>query len=160
MPQRDKKDSFVTAISKMPKSPIADFDINFNSFVDTVLKVENKEFVPSYQNQNSAAADLFADLEDDVIIEVGKISSIKCGFSMDIPFGYKVIINSNEELANKGFVTLNGPIGSSETGELNVIVGNLGDESIVICRGDKFAKMMIEPTIFFKFVQKDDYLLH
>jgi dUTP pyrophosphatase len=160
MPKRDKEGSFVTAIPKMPKSPIDDFDINFNSFVDTVLKVENKGFVPSYQNHNSAAADLFADLEDDVTIEVGKVSTIKCGFSMDIPFGYKVIINPNEELANKGFVTLNGPIGSSETGELNIIVGNLGDESIVICRGDKFAKMMIEPTIFFKFVQKDDYLLH
>lgn len=159
MPQRDK-DSFVTAIAKMPKSPIEDFDINFNSFVDTVLKVENNGFVPSYQNRNSAAADLFADLEDDVVIEVGKVSSIKCGFSMDIPFGYKVIINPNEELANKGFITLNGPIGASETGELNVIVGNLGDEPIVICRGDKFAQMMIEPTIFFKFVQKDDYLLH
>jgi dUTP pyrophosphatase len=159
MPQRDKEDSFVTAVPKMPKSPIDDLEINFNSFVDTVLKVENEEFVPSYQNHNSAAADLFADLEDDVIIEVGKVSTIKCGFSMNIPFGYKVIINPNEKLANKGFITLNGPIGFSETGELKVVVGNLGDESIVICRGDKFAQMMIEPAIFFKFVQKDDYLI-
>ena len=128
--------------------------------MDTVLEVENKEFIPSYQDHNSAAADLFADLEDDVIIEVGKVSTIKCGFSMNVPFGYKVIINSNEDLANRGLITLNGPIGSSETGELKVIVGNFGDESIVICRGDKFAQMMIEPAILFKFVQKDDYLLH
>ena len=87
MPKKDKEDSFVTvtAIPKMPKSPIADFDINFNSFVDTVLKVENKEFVPSYPNHNSASADLFADLEDDVTIEVGKVFYYKMWFFNGCP---------------------------------------------------------------------------
>ena len=79
---------------------------------------------------------------------------------MHVPFGYKVIINPNEKLVKKGLVTLNGPIGSYKIGELEVIVGNLGEKSIIICDGDKFAQMMIEPSLSFKFVQQDDYSLH
>jgi len=161
MPQKDKEISLVMAVPKMPKSPIDDLDINFTSSVETILKVEDSEFIPSYKDSGSPSADLVANLEgDDIIVEVGKVSTIKCGFSMHVPFGYKVIINPNEKLVKKGLVTLNGPIGSYKIGELEVIVGNLGEKSIIICDGDKFAQMMIEPSLSFKFVQQDDYSLH
>ena len=154
-----RKDSPTMAVPKMPKSPIDDLDIGFNSSVETILKVENTEFTPSYGDFRSSSADLFANLDgdDDIVVEVGKVSTIKCGFSMHVPFGYKVIINPNEILVKKGLVTLNGPIGSYKTGELEVIVGNLGGSPISICHGDKFAQMMIEPSMSFKFVRDDDY---
>ena len=102
--------------------------------------------LPKYQSKQASGMDLHAALEEPVMIEVGGIARIPCGFAVAVPDGHEAQIRPRSGLAIRhGVSLLNSPgtIDSDYRGEIKVILANLGGEPMTIRRGDRIAQLVI-----------------
>ena len=53
-----------------------------------IKKLDARATIPTYGTQYSAGADIYALLEEDVIIKPGETFLVKTGISFEIPNGY------------------------------------------------------------------------
>lgn len=104
--------------------------------------------VPARVSSGSSGFDLFACVEEEVIINPGEWRLIPTGFSIEIPKGFEAQIRPRSGLALKDGVTvLNSPgtIDSDYRGEVAVILINHGSKPFTVHRGDRVAQMVFIP---------------
>lgn len=109
-----------------------------NSFDDIQL--------PEYATIGSSGLDLRAAVENDLLIEKGRIVLVPTNLRVEIPLGYEIQIRPRSGLAAKnGIGVLNSPgtIDSDYRGEVKVILFNFGEQDFIIKRGDRIAQMVI-----------------
>lgn len=85
-----------------------------------------------------------------IILNPGDRALFSTGISLSIPPGYEGQIRPRSGWALKdGITVLNSPgtIDSDFTGELKVLLINLGHESVEIKRGDRIAQLVIAPVV-------------
>lgn len=108
---------------------------------------ENKDLpLPTYATEGSAGMDLFADVENEIVIKPGEIAMVPTGIAIELPPGYEAQIRPRSGLAiNFGITLLNTPgtIDSDYRGEIKVILINLGKNDFVVKRGDRIAQMIV-----------------
>lgn len=100
---------------------------------------------PAYQTLHSAGADIYACLDEDLIIKPMEIKLVPSGFCMEIPEGYEAQIRPRSGLGAKGISIPNAPgtIDSDYRGEVKVILINLGKEDFTIRHHDRIAQMVL-----------------
>ena len=108
--------------------------------------------LPSYETAGAAGADLRACTEKDgkIIIYPGQRVLVPTGLSFEIPFGYEVQIRPRSGLSFKtSLLVCNAPgtIDCDYRGEIKIILGNFGNEDVVINHGDRVAQMVIAPVL-------------
>lgn len=123
---------------------------------ETQIKVGLQRFphasdlpLPSYATPQSAGMDLYAAVDEDVIILPNQWKPIPTGIAIALPVGYEAQIRSRSGLAAKqGVVILNSPgtVDADYRGEIFGIVINHGKEPFTITRGMRFAQMIIAPV--------------
>ena len=105
--------------------------------------------LPAYGTPLSAGLDLYAAVEQDVILEPRQWQAIPTGIAIALPPGYEAQIRSRSGLAAKhGLAILNAP-GTVDADYRGVILGiiiNHGHEPFTITRGMRFAQMVIAPV--------------
>jgi len=109
------------------------------------IKTDKEAKIPEYQTQGSAGADIFAHLEEPVIIEPGKTILVPTGTYIEVPEGYEAQIRPRSGLALKhGLTLLNTPgtIDSDYRGEVKIIVTNFGNEPFTITDKMRIAQMV------------------
>ena len=114
--------------------------------------------IPSYETDGSSGMDLAAYVEDDVTILPGKITVIKTGIYIELPFGYEAQVRARSGLAVKygiGLVNGIGTIDSDYRGEIKVALINWGEEPVTIKNGDRIAQMVISRYEKAKFIESD-----
>lgn len=114
--------------------------------------------LPQYMTEGSAGMDLFAAVENTVIINPGEIKLVPTGLSMAIPPGYEAQIRPRSGLALRhGITMVNSPgtIDADYRGEIGLIMINLGQEPFPINRGDRVAQMIINKVARAEFVEVD-----
>ena len=102
--------------------------------------------LPKYQTQGSAGMDIYANLEQPVILKSLERRLIPTGLSIAVPEGYEAQIRPRSGLALKNGITcLNTPgtIDADYRGEVGVILVNLSTEEFTINDGDRIAQMVI-----------------
>jgi len=102
--------------------------------------------LPQYASAGSAGMDLFACVENEVVINPGEIKLIRTGIYIELPDGYEAQIRPRSGLALKyGITILNSPgtIDSDYRGEICIILINLGKEPFIVKRGDRIAQMVV-----------------
>jgi len=105
--------------------------------------------LPSYGTALSAGLDLYAAIEEDVILAPHERCAIPSGVAIALPRGYEGQIRSRSGLAVKnGVAILNSPgtIDADYRGELIGILINHGTEPFTITRGMRFAQIVIAPV--------------
>ena len=105
--------------------------------------------LPSYGTALSAGLDLYAAIEEDVILAPQERKAIPSGVAIALPKGYEGQIRSRSGLAIKnGVAILNSPgtIDADYRGELIGILINHGSEPFIITRGMRFAQIVIAPV--------------
>lgn len=114
------------------------------------MKIEiinrSKHPLPKYQTQGSAGMDIYANLEQPVILKSLERRLIPTGLSIAVPEGYEAQIRPRSGLALKhGITCLNTPgtIDADYRGEVGVILVNLSTEEFTINDGDRIAQMVI-----------------
>ena len=103
--------------------------------------------LPVYMTEGSAGMDLCADIEGELRLAPLERALIPTGFAIALPQGFEAQIRPRSGLAfNKGFTIVNSPgtIDSDYRGEIRVIAVNLGQEAVVIRRGQRIAQMVVQ----------------
>jgi dUTP pyrophosphatase len=102
--------------------------------------------LPEYATEGSSGLDLRAAVDNDFIIEKGKVALVPTNLSVEIPLGYEIQVRPRSGLAAKnGIGVLNSPgtIDSDYRGEIKIILFNFGSENFIIKRGDRIAQMVL-----------------
>lgn len=120
-------------------------------------KLDEDAITPIYGSDGAACLDLYA--VDDVIIRAGAVRYVRSGWAFAIPNGYEVQIYPRSGLAcKKQLIILNSPciIDSDYRGEIYTYMKNVGDESVMIRKGDRYAQMSLRKSIYTEFEVVDE----
>lgn len=91
--------------------------------------------------------DLYAAVQEDLVLEPGKRCLIPTGFAIAMPAGLEAQIRPRSGLALKhGITCLNTPgtIDADYRGEIKVLLINLGEEPFTITRNERIAQMVFQ----------------
>ena len=113
-----------------------------------ITKLKNSDGlpVPHYQTEHSAGVDLYAALDEDMVIGPGRWKLVPTGIAVAIPEGFEGQVRPRSGLALKhGIGMLNSPgtIDADYRGEIGVILFNFSDTPFAVHRGDRIAQMVI-----------------
>ncbi len=102
--------------------------------------------LPTYQTEGSSGMDLYAAIDEPVLIKPLERTIIPTGIAIELPEGFEAQIRPRSGLALKhGITILNSPgtIDEDYRGEIKVILINLGQEDFLINRGDRIAQLVL-----------------
>ena len=106
---------------------------------------------PSYKHLDDSGMDLRANLPDgDITISVGKIKLVPTGLHFELPESMEIQVRPRSGLAAKhGITVLNTPgtVDRGYTGEIKIILINLGDKDFLVKHGDRVAQAVVSPVI-------------
>ena len=115
--------------------------------------------LPQYQTDGAAGLDLHADLDHALTIAPGERHLVPTGIALAIPPGFEGQLRPRSGLARRhGLTLLNAPgtIDADYRGELQVLLINHGDATVVVERGDRIAQLVIAPVARASLVAVDD----
>lgn len=147
----EKKNKNISPL--LPPSPANNYFKPNIIKIATNIKADSEDFIPKYQTDGSVCADLLANLneEESLVIASNECVLIDCGFSMEIPNGYKACIAARSGWASKGLIVNNGPgqIDSDYRGRIKICVTNISDNLLVVKHKERIGQIWIEPVYFF-----------
>lgn len=108
--------------------------------------------LPAYQSARAAGLDLFAALPTDQPINLspGSRALIPTGIAIALPPGTEAQVRPRSGLAVRhGLTVLNSPgtIDADYRGEVQVLLVNLGAESVTVTRGMRIAQLIVTTVI-------------
>ena len=115
--------------------------------------------LPSYGTEEAAGADLYACLEEAVVIAPGETKAIPTGIALEVPRNCAGLVYARSGLACKqGLAPANkvGVIDSDYRGEVLVMLHNHGSEARTVSHGDRVAQLVITPVYTPGFVLADE----
>ncbi|HVO37459.1 MAG TPA: dUTP diphosphatase [Spirochaetia bacterium] len=118
----------------------------------------NGGFLPEYQTEGAAGADLRAHLAEDILLRRGERAVVPTGLTLEIPAGLEGQVRPRSGLAARhGVTVLNSPgtIDSDYRGELQVLLINLGDQDFRIRDGDRIAQIVFSPVFRVSFLRAE-----
>ena len=114
--------------------------------------------VPKYQTALAAGLDLHAAVDGPIELAPGASAAIDTGLAMAIPAGFEGQVRPRSGLASKHKVTVvnaPGTIDADYTGEIKVLLINLGREPFVVNARDRIAQLVIAPVVQAELVEVD-----
>ncbi len=117
--------------------------------------LEKGASAPCYASLEAAGADVYACIQNDVVLSPGESKLIPTGLKLAIPKGYEIQVRSRSGLALKhGVIVLNSPgtIDSDYRGEVGIILINHGKEDFIVGVGMRIAQLVLSPVIQAQFV--------
>jgi dUTP pyrophosphatase len=126
--------------------------------VEVAILVKEGGTLPRYSSPSSSGADLYAAIEEMILLMPGERKLIPTKIHVEIPEGYEMQIRPRSGLALKqGITVLNTPgtIDADYRGEIQVILMNLGQEPFPIEPNARIAQMVLVPVYIAKFVEKE-----
>ena len=124
-----------------------------------VKKLKASAKLPTYGSAGAAGADLYACLEESVVIAPGQTVMIPTGLAMEIPEGCAGLIYARSGLACKqGLAPANkvGVVDSDYRGEFMVALHNHGDAERTVSHGERIAQLVITPVLTPGFTEVDE----
>lgn len=119
------------------------------------IKLLNANCIPTKSNPNDVGYDLKASIDNNKTIYPGERYLINTGIIMDLPKDIEAQIRPRSGLAiNNGITILNSPgtIDPGFTGEIKIILINLGNENYIIKKYDKIAQLVFKNIIHTRIV--------
>ena len=114
-----------------------------------VRKLKEKAILPTYGSLEAAGADLYACLDESLVIAPGESVFVPTGLAMEIPKGFAGLIYARSGLACKrGLAPANkvGVVDSDYRGEFMVVLYNHGSTAQEIAHGERIAQLVITPV--------------
>ncbi len=124
----------------------------------SVKKMNGKAIIPKRATEFSAGADLYACIENDVVVGAGERCLVPTGIAIAIPMGYGGFVFARSGTASKYGISLSncvGVIDSDYRGELKIAIINHSKYSYTIRNGDRIAQIVIMPIDLCEFTLCD-----
>jgi dUTP pyrophosphatase len=107
--------------------------------------------LPSYQSALAAGLDLLAAVPADAAVTIapGGRALIPTGIAIALPAGFEAQVRPRSGLAARhGLTVLNAPgtVDADYRGELQVLLVNLGPDSVAVTRGMRIAQLVVAPV--------------
>lgn len=121
-----------------------------------IKKLNENAIIPKYGSEFSAGADLYACMDEPVVIAPGETLLIHTGISAEIPDGYVGLNFARSSVASKrGLAPANkvGVIDSDYRGEIMVALHNHGKTEQTVEPGERVAQLVIVPYLTANFVE-------
>ena len=114
-----------------------------------IIRCRPQARLPRYMTEQAAGMDLYAVLDDDLVLSPGQRVMVPTGIAIALPSGYEAQVRPRSGLAVKHGVTLvnsPGTIDADYRGEISVIMINHGQTDFIISDGERIAQMIIAPV--------------
>ena len=114
--------------------------------------------LPTYGSEQAAGADLYARLEETVMINPGETAFIPTGIALEVPTGCAGLIYARSGMACKrGLAPANkvGVVDSDYRGEIIVALHNHGNSVQTVENGERVAQFVITPVLMPAYVVAD-----
>jgi dUTP pyrophosphatase len=124
-----------------------------------IKKLNEKAILPTYGSEYAAGADLYACMDNEIIINPGETVMIHTGLAMEIPVGYAGLIYARSGLASKkGLAPANkvGVVDPDYRGEFMVALHNHSLSPATVLPGERIAQLVITPYITASFNEVDE----
>lgn len=124
-----------------------------------IKKLNEKAIIPAYGSAYAAGADLYACIENDVVIKPHETALIPTGIALELPVGYAGLIYARSGLATKkGLAPANkvGVVDCDYRGEVKVSLHNHSEIAQTVAVGERVAQLVITPYITAEFVTVDE----
>ena len=124
-----------------------------------IKKLNPKATMPTYGSEYAAGADLYACLDDEVVIAPHATVVIPTGLAMELPVGYAGLIYARSGLATKkGLAPANkvGVVDCDYRGEVKVALHNHGEVAQTVADGERVAQLVITPYITASFTTVEE----
>jgi dUTP pyrophosphatase len=111
-----------------------------------IKKLRANVVLPDYHTSGSAAMDLSASIDEQVVLQPGERMTIPLGFSLALPDGYEAQIRARSGLSSKHGICLANGVGTIDAdyrGECGAILINLGTHSFTVEPGMRVAQMIV-----------------
>lgn len=115
--------------------------------------------LPVYMTEGSAGMDLCADIHGDLHLAPMERSLIPTGVAVALPQGFEAQIRPRSGLALKqGLTLINSPgtIDPDYRGEIQLIAINLGQEPVIIQRGQRIAQIVIQRIVRVRWLEVEE----
>lgn len=115
--------------------------------------------LPTYATSGSSGLDLYAAVDEPIILMPNQRAVVPTGLVVEIPDGYEGQIRPRSGLTVKhGITVLNTPgtIDSDYRGEIKVILINFGKDKFVIKKGDRIAQLVVVPIVKVELEEVED----
>lgn len=115
-----------------------------------VKKLREEAILPTYGSAEAAGADLYACLDEAVVIEPGETAWIPTGLSLEVPKGCAGLVYARSSLgAKRGLAPANkvGVIDSDYRGEIRVVLLNHSKQTQTVEHGERIAQFLITPVL-------------
>jgi dUTP pyrophosphatase len=102
--------------------------------------------LPTYMTEHAAGLDIYAFLNEEVLIAPGQRRLIPTGLAVAIPGGFEVQVRPRSGLAVRDGVTLvntPGTIDADYRGEIGILMINHGEKPISIKNGQRIAQLIV-----------------
>lgn len=114
---------------------------------------------PVYKTKGAVCLDCYArggTPESPIQIAKGERVKIPLGFCLGLPKGYEAVIRGRSGMTLEGFDVGIGTIDWDYTGEVNVVLINNSDHTMIFETGDRICQLAIRkaPPVKFKFVKE------
>lgn len=126
--------------------------------VDVKIHADSRDFIPKYQSDGAACADLVCNLKIDYqILYPNETFVFDCGFSMEMPDGWEAQIRPRSGLSLKGLSVVNSPgiIDSDYRGRIKVAIKNISENKVTIENKQRIAQISIHPVTQFNWVETE-----
>ncbi|BDF58123.1 deoxyuridine 5'-triphosphate nucleotidohydrolase [Christensenellaceae bacterium] len=124
-----------------------------------IKKLHEQAVIPTYGSEHSAGADLYACIDEDMIIQPGETRLVPTGLAMEIPVGFAGLIYARSGLATKrGLAPANkvGVIDSDYRGEILVSLYNHSPEAQMVTSGERIAQLVLTPVLAVHFCEVEE----
>ena len=110
------------------------------------VQLDRRAYLPHRAHQTDAGADVRTPYEFTLPAH-GSIS-VRTGVHVETPHGYATSIRSKSGLLKRGVMAALGLVDEGYSGEIEVILFNLGGKPVNFRAGDKIAQLVIERVIY------------
>ena len=105
--------------------------------------------LPAYASAGAAGLDLLAAPDEEVTLAPGERATVPTGIAIALPEGYEAQVRPRSGLAARhGVTVLNSPgtIDCDYRGEIGVVLINLGQQAVILRRGERIAQLVVAPV--------------
>lgn len=124
-----------------------------------IKKIKPDAVIPTRGSSSAAGYDLYACIENDIVIKPNENVKIGTGLAIAVPDGYFGAIFARSGLAAKQNLRPANCVGVADSdyrGEYIVALHNDSNESRIIKRGERIAQLVVMPFLPVEFLEVDE----
>ena len=111
-----------------------------------IKKTRPNAILPEYQTEHAAGMDLYACIDEPVVLKPMQRFMIPTGIAVELPIGYELQIRGRSSFGAKFGVTMANGVGTIDSdyrGEISAVLINLGPEDFIIEPNMRIAQAIV-----------------